>query len=713
MGQKKYDIFISYRREGGYETAKHLYDLFTRDGYNVSFDIDTLRNGDFDVELLKRVEECTDFILIYSAGAFDRILDPNFDPKKDWLRQELTHALKFDKNIIPIMLEGITEFPDNLPDDVARVAKKNGPKYDKIYFDAFYNKLLNCLETPKPSKLLSRLMAESGHSLATVRILSDLDCKVLCYGEEKGIIKANEYSKMYFPAGDNVLKFVGLECETDCEELIVTLDSENQKFLTVELLKKYNARKKAENDRIEKERKAREKAEREAYLLSLSDDEFEIYKSDGKVGFVLKESREIAIPAKYDHVLTFSNGLARVTLKEISGMIDKAGNEVVPLKYDHIAYFISEDMYRVKKNERYGYIDNKGNIVIPIKYDELGYYSSGLAIAELRERLWEAPLKGYIDNEGKTVIPIKYEELDLFNDSGLARAKLNGKWGYIDKKNKEIIPIKYEELTPFNEYGLACAKVNGKWGCVDANGITKVSFVYDAIENFQDGRIKINIKGKKGYVDIDGVIVISCKYDEITSFDKVGLAKVKSEDKWGCVNLKDENIIPCEYDEIGSFNGGYAKVKKNGKWGYVNTSGEMVIPCEYDEISSYGIYMSAEKNEKWGCIDRENKEIIPFKYEWIRYDNADCVVVKFNGKYGVINMFDIIKIPIKYDFIHYFIDGLAIVAVDGKYGYVDMSGEEIVSIKYDFAFPFKNGVGTVSLGDEIIHIDKQGNKIEK
>lgn len=35
----KYDIFISYRRKGGYETAKHLYDLFSKDGYRVSFDL--------------------------------------------------------------------------------------------------------------------------------------------------------------------------------------------------------------------------------------------------------------------------------------------------------------------------------------------------------------------------------------------------------------------------------------------------------------------------------------------------------------------------------------------------------------------------------------------------------------------------------------------------------------------------------------------------
>ena len=62
----KYEIFISYRREGGFDTAKHLFDLLRMDGYRVSFDIDTLRNGDFDVALLKRIEECTDFILIHN-----------------------------------------------------------------------------------------------------------------------------------------------------------------------------------------------------------------------------------------------------------------------------------------------------------------------------------------------------------------------------------------------------------------------------------------------------------------------------------------------------------------------------------------------------------------------------------------------------------------------------------------------------------------------
>ena len=98
-----YDIFLSYRREGGFETAKHLFDLLARDGYRVSFDIDTLRSGDFDTELLRRIDWCTDFILILNKGAFDRSIDPTFDRNKDWLRIELAYALEKGKNVIPVM----------------------------------------------------------------------------------------------------------------------------------------------------------------------------------------------------------------------------------------------------------------------------------------------------------------------------------------------------------------------------------------------------------------------------------------------------------------------------------------------------------------------------------------------------------------------------------------------------------------------------------
>ena len=148
----RYDIFISYRRDGGYDTAKHLNDLLVRDGYKVSFDIDTLRNGDFDIQLLERINQCKDFVLIVNQHAFDRTLDPSFDPNKDWMRCELAYALKKQKNIVPIFLAGVKGFPESLPSDVACVTKKNGPEYNRYYFNDFYEKLKAAFLISKPHK---------------------------------------------------------------------------------------------------------------------------------------------------------------------------------------------------------------------------------------------------------------------------------------------------------------------------------------------------------------------------------------------------------------------------------------------------------------------------------------------------------------------------------------------------------------------------------
>ena len=129
MDTDRYDIFLSYRRRGGFETAKHLFDLLTRDGYSVSFDIDTLRAGDFDTTLLRRIDQCTDFILILDREAFDRTLDPAFDRNKDWMRIELAYALDKGKNIIPVMFGVLTT--DTIEQAIERAGTKAGNKgYD-------------------------------------------------------------------------------------------------------------------------------------------------------------------------------------------------------------------------------------------------------------------------------------------------------------------------------------------------------------------------------------------------------------------------------------------------------------------------------------------------------------------------------------------------------------------------------------------------------
>lgn len=160
-----YDIFISYRRKGGFETAKHLFDLLSRDGYRVSFDIDSLRDGNFDDSIFKIIDGCKDFILIIDEHAFDRTLN-GLERKDDWLRQELAYALKKNINVIPVLLNGFNGFPVQLPEDISEIARKNGPQYSSYYFDDFYKKLKLFIQS-KPTSLICKVV-KTIFSIATV-----------------------------------------------------------------------------------------------------------------------------------------------------------------------------------------------------------------------------------------------------------------------------------------------------------------------------------------------------------------------------------------------------------------------------------------------------------------------------------------------------------------------------------------------------------------
>ena len=257
-----YDVFISYRRDGGFETAKHLNDLLVRDGYSVSFDIDTLREGNFDHTLLERIEQCSDFLLIVNKDAFARMLDLDSHPEEDWLRRELAYALQLRKNIIPVLLAGAS-FPNLLPDDVKEVRSKNGPKYSKDYFDTFYAKLKGFMHALPRCAPASNLGVESP-ATANLKVKCDLDCVFYLDGEERLQLNADQLQKIPLPPGEYELVFVGAENPADRLVQDFRMPQED-KLLKVSLkgIRDKRLQKEAEEERQRAEEEARKRAEEE------------------------------------------------------------------------------------------------------------------------------------------------------------------------------------------------------------------------------------------------------------------------------------------------------------------------------------------------------------------------------------------------------------------------------------------------------------------
>lgn len=192
MANKKYDIFISYRRKDTGDKAEHLKDLLEKEGFEgrVSFDRENL-TGIFDVELARRIDYCKDFLLVMGKNSFD-FGEDDFKPEKvelykrlatcsqanfeqkivemgpnapiDFVRIEIARALNRDGiNIIPIVPQSSDVFNFgslNLPDDIANIKRHEAVFYsdnpDALFKDII-PKILPRLKS-KPSSLFRKVI---------------------------------------------------------------------------------------------------------------------------------------------------------------------------------------------------------------------------------------------------------------------------------------------------------------------------------------------------------------------------------------------------------------------------------------------------------------------------------------------------------------------------------------------------------------------------
>lgn len=115
-GSRKYDVFISYRREGGLDCARTIFTELKRRGFRCFFDFKELKTGKFTDGIHQAVRNCRYFVLVLTDGALDRCITDS----DDWVRKEIELALSLGKPIIPVCPSGNKRgFPEGLPETLS------------------------------------------------------------------------------------------------------------------------------------------------------------------------------------------------------------------------------------------------------------------------------------------------------------------------------------------------------------------------------------------------------------------------------------------------------------------------------------------------------------------------------------------------------------------------------------------------------------------
>ena len=143
MGDPDKAVFISYRRKLSPFVARSIFENLTNHGYDVFMDVESIDSGDFETVILHQIAARTHFLAILTPGA----LEPTSE-SGDWLRREVEHAIKLQRNVVPVMAQGFEfskeaeKFPQKrFPGKVEQLRGFNGIDVPHDYFDEAMRKL--------------------------------------------------------------------------------------------------------------------------------------------------------------------------------------------------------------------------------------------------------------------------------------------------------------------------------------------------------------------------------------------------------------------------------------------------------------------------------------------------------------------------------------------------------------------------------------------
>lgn len=139
---KKYRIFISYRRAGGEDFARAVYQELKHKKYRVFLDRQDLESGDYEKQVMAVISDCTDVVLILPPHALDRCSEEN-----DLFRKEIAMSLQQQKNLIPIIRNGF-EFPpiETLPEEIQALPKQEAIVETPESYDGVVRRLKELLD---------------------------------------------------------------------------------------------------------------------------------------------------------------------------------------------------------------------------------------------------------------------------------------------------------------------------------------------------------------------------------------------------------------------------------------------------------------------------------------------------------------------------------------------------------------------------------------
>jgi hypothetical protein len=135
--------------------------------------------------------------------------------------------------------------------------------------------------------------------------------------------------------------------------------------------------------------------------------------------------------------------------------------------------------------------------------------------------------------------------------------------------------------------------------------------VFDSINRFDDGLIRVSQNGLHGLLDFHGEVVVPLEFNSLGNAFSEGLLAARKGEQWGFVNTSGavEFMLDTEIDGVRDFVGGFAAVRIDGSlhWAHADWDYLLVLP-------NHAVIIDA----KWGFVNRYGEIVVPIEYDWVR-----------------------------------------------------------------------------------------------
>lgn len=391
------------------------------------------------------------------------------------------------------------------------------------------------------------------------------------------------------------------------------------------------------------------------------------------------------------------------------GFLDTVGNIKIQPIFD-FTYGFFNDKAIVLKDKKWGVINSAGEAVLPISYNHISYFQSGNRHFRISA---ENPKYGFISLDETIAISPRYEEITNFKEDA-AIIKSGDRFAFINADGDTISKTTFKAARDFNN-NFAAAKPRGRWGFMNRSGEMIGEAQYIRCGDLHKGLAWVREDKYFGYIDTSGKIVIGEKYTSAKDFDENGLAIVRNKKgKYSVINTSGETIIPFNHTKILPFSDGFT-IAKSGGFVILNSKGEIVKNLgRYNDFEPFSEGLAAFRSkDKYGFIDTFGNEVITAKLDKPgKFVNGVCIIATNNHTHYVIDRNGNTIIEDKYKIIGDFTDGLALAKdKDSSYFYIDKSGENAFQQKYTEASVFKEGFARVKYKDKWQIIGSDGKVV--